>query len=62
MWMHVVAEGGLFAGRAVFTSLQGLNVAIGATEKPADAMHVCFKCKKSRKKNKLVVCFRVACR
>lgn len=42
MWMHGVAEDGLFAQRAVFTSLQGLNVAIGATEKPADEMHFCF--------------------
>lgn len=61
MWMPVVAENGLFAQRAVFTSLQGPNVAIGATEKPVDDMYFRFNGKRAQY-NKLVVCCAVDCR
>lgn len=65
MWMPVVPENGLFAQRAVFTSLQGPNVAIGATGKPVDDMYFRFKKGKNGKRtqyNKLAVCYAVECR
>lgn len=48
MWMPVVAEDGLFTQRAVFTSLQGLNVAIGATE---EQLTTCFLVLMAKDKN-----------
>lgn len=54
MWMPVVAEDGLFTQRAVFTSLQGLNVAIGAAEEQLTRFLVLMA---KDKNNKLAVWF-----
>lgn len=45
MYMHVVAEAGLLAQRALFTShrLLGPNVAIGARDLPADDIFFPFE-------------------